>query len=272
MPPYRLLAVDIDGTLVNSHDQLTDATRAALVRAAAAGIRIVLVTGRQYSRSLPLARELGLNTPIVTACGALIKDPANHETLYRASFGRGVLSQVVVEIDAAGYESVVYTDDFHAGFEYHYAHRPPRQAALAQFVELNSETGRLRPDLLPNLPEGIFAGFAMGGATRCWPWPAALTSGSRACCRCTCFVVRVILGLCARSPRPALTNGAAFCVSPRCGESRRMRFARSGMTSTISRCFAAPGLGWRWGMPRRKCCHTLDESRRGMTTMDWSKS
>ena len=162
MSPYRLLAIDIDGTLVNSRDELTDATRAAVVRAAAAGIRIVLVTGRQYSRSLPLARALGLKSPIVTACGSLIKDPANHATLYRASFGPGVMSQVVVEIDAAGHEPVVYTDHFHDGYEYHFANRPPRQAQLAQFVEFNGSNGRLRPDLVSRIPDGIFAGFAIG--------------------------------------------------------------------------------------------------------------
>ena len=164
MSPYRLLAIDIDGTLVNSRDELTDATREALVRAAAAGIRVVLVTGRQYSRSLPLARTLGLNTPIVTACGSLIKDPANHATLYRASFGAGVMSRLVWAIDAAGFEPVVYTDHFHAGFEYHYPRRPPLRADLAQFVEFNAENGRFRPDLVTNPPDGVFAGFAMGGS------------------------------------------------------------------------------------------------------------
>jgi Cof subfamily protein (haloacid dehalogenase superfamily) len=163
VPTYRLLAIDIDGTLVNSRDELTDATREGLVRAVAAGIRVVLATGRQYSRSLPLAQALGLNTPIVTACGSLIKDPANHATLYRASFGEGVVSRLVRAIDAAGFDPVVYTDHFHDGFEYHYSRSPPRRAELAQFVELNARTGRFRPDLVANPLEGIFAGFAMGG-------------------------------------------------------------------------------------------------------------
>jgi hydroxymethylpyrimidine pyrophosphatase-like HAD family hydrolase len=99
----------------------------------------------------------------VTACGSLIKDPANHATLYRASFGHGVIARVIVEIDKAGYEPVVYTDHFHDGYEYHFANRPPRQAQLAQFVELNGDNGRLRPNLVLSPPDGVFAGFAIGG-------------------------------------------------------------------------------------------------------------
>jgi Cof subfamily protein (haloacid dehalogenase superfamily) len=160
--PYRLLAIDIDGTLVNSQDEITDATRGALVRAADAGIRIVLVTGRQYSRSLPLARQLGLDAPIVTACGALIKDPANHATLFRASFASGLVSEIVAAIDQAGYEPVVYTDHYHDGYEYHFAERPPRRHELAQFVALNSDNGRVRRDLVRDPPVDVFAGFAIG--------------------------------------------------------------------------------------------------------------
>jgi len=51
---FRLLAIDIDGTLVNSRSELTPATRAALARAGKAGIHVVLATGRRYSHALPM--------------------------------------------------------------------------------------------------------------------------------------------------------------------------------------------------------------------------
>ena len=47
MSPFRLLAIDIDGTLVNSRDELTPGTREALRRAGEAGIRVVLATDRK---------------------------------------------------------------------------------------------------------------------------------------------------------------------------------------------------------------------------------
>ncbi|MGC3968050.1 MAG: HAD-IIB family hydrolase [Pirellulales bacterium] len=65
--PYKLLAIDIDGTLVNSRDELTPKVRDALRAAAAAGLRLVLATGRRYSRALPLVEPLGIDAPIVSA-------------------------------------------------------------------------------------------------------------------------------------------------------------------------------------------------------------
>lgn len=75
MPRYRLLAIDVDGTLVNSSDELTPATQAALRSATAAGIHVVLATGRRYSHTLHLVQPLGISVPLATAGGALIKDP-----------------------------------------------------------------------------------------------------------------------------------------------------------------------------------------------------
>ena len=45
----------------------------------------MLATGRRYSRTLHLVEPLGIDVPLVTASGALVKDPADHRTLYRRS-------------------------------------------------------------------------------------------------------------------------------------------------------------------------------------------
>ena len=99
MSDYRLLAIDVDGTLVNSSHELTDATREAVLRAKRAGIEIVLATGRRYSRVLPLVEPLEMNVPLVTASGALIKRACDHATLYRAEFLPGVLRNAASRVD-----------------------------------------------------------------------------------------------------------------------------------------------------------------------------
>lgn len=69
----RLIAVDIDGTLVNSQSRITPANRTAIRKALELGIAVVLVTGRRFRTSAPVALELGLDLPIVCHNGALIR-------------------------------------------------------------------------------------------------------------------------------------------------------------------------------------------------------
>ena len=160
---YRLLAIDIDGTLVNSRNELTPATRAALARAGEAGIHVVLATGRRYSHALPLVEPLGIDVPLVTASGALVKDPVDHRTLYQAAFRAAsccwTRSRIV---DRCGFDPVVCADTFAEGFDYYHARPDVRTPELAYYLDMNPGRGRLWPELLTNPPPGIFSGFATG--------------------------------------------------------------------------------------------------------------
>lgn len=164
MPTHRLLAIDIDGTLVGAEGEIGPMTRAALARVQAAGVRVVLVTGRRYSRTLPFVDELQLDpaTPVVTASGALVKRPADHRTLHRARFGEGTLPRLLDALSQAGYEAVLYGDTFAEGFDYYIRSLDSRQAELVEYLQLNAGSERIRPELMTQPPEGVFAGFAMG--------------------------------------------------------------------------------------------------------------
>jgi len=162
MPRFRLLAIDIDGTLVNSRDELTLATREALARVADAGIRIVLATGRRYSRTLPLVEPLGIDVPLVTASGALVKDPLDHRTLYRASFERDLLLAALAVVSTCGFDPVIYADTFSDGFDFYYPRPNVSTQQLAEYLAMNPDCGRLCPQLVSDPPPGIFAGFTMG--------------------------------------------------------------------------------------------------------------
>jgi Cof subfamily protein (haloacid dehalogenase superfamily) len=159
---YRLLAIDIDGTLVNSRNELTPATCAALERAGRAGIHVVLATGRRYSHALPLVEPAGIRVPLVTASGALIKDPTDHGTLYRAEFEPSALLAALRLIDACGYDPVFCADTYAEGFDYYYARADVRTPELAGYLAMNPGRGRLWPELLSSPPPGIFAGFVTG--------------------------------------------------------------------------------------------------------------
>ena len=162
MPRYRLLALDIDGTLVNGEHELTPATRDAVHAAKAAGIEVVLATGRRYSRTLPLVEPLGIEVPLVTASGALIKQAHDHRTLFRAEFGPDVLRNMLGVVHAAGYEAVMYGDTFHLGFDYYCPRIDTKQLVLAEYYSMNMGCERICAELMTKPPDGLFAGFAMG--------------------------------------------------------------------------------------------------------------
>jgi len=72
----RLLATDIDGTLLNPQFQISEGDLAALRRAHAAGIEIVLVTGRRHTFALPIAKQLGFDLWLISSNGAVTRSLA----------------------------------------------------------------------------------------------------------------------------------------------------------------------------------------------------
>ena len=69
----RMIAADLDGTLLNSRKRISDEDRAALREAAARGVEIVPVTGRNYSTALPIVAELLTTGPLIASNGAIIR-------------------------------------------------------------------------------------------------------------------------------------------------------------------------------------------------------
>jgi len=69
----KLIAIDVDGTLLDSQWQVPEANRKAVAEAAARGIEVVLVTGRRFDFALPIARQLHPSVILIVNNGALVK-------------------------------------------------------------------------------------------------------------------------------------------------------------------------------------------------------
>jgi Cof subfamily protein (haloacid dehalogenase superfamily) len=77
--PIKLIAMDIDGTLLDSRGQLPEKNARAVAEAASRGLEIVLVTGRRFDFARPIADELKCDLHLIVNNGALIKSK-NGET------------------------------------------------------------------------------------------------------------------------------------------------------------------------------------------------
>jgi Cof subfamily protein (haloacid dehalogenase superfamily) len=73
MHSIRLIAVDIDGTLLNSSFQVSDANLQALLDAHERGVEIALVTGRRHDFALPVADSLGFSVTLISSNGAVTR-------------------------------------------------------------------------------------------------------------------------------------------------------------------------------------------------------
>lgn len=70
MGKYKLVALDMDGTVLNSQNQISDANRQAILDAIRAGITVMFATGRGIQSIIPYVEQLGIGSPIVASNGS----------------------------------------------------------------------------------------------------------------------------------------------------------------------------------------------------------
>lgn len=101
---YRLIAIDLDGTLLNSYGEISEENKKAIKKAKDIGIEIVLTSGRMSSSVRTLAHEIGAENFMISGNGALVYDLKNENILYNEC----IPNEQVIEIAKICDENDIY--------------------------------------------------------------------------------------------------------------------------------------------------------------------
>ncbi|HYF62138.1 MAG TPA: HAD-IIB family hydrolase, partial [Herpetosiphonaceae bacterium] len=108
--PYRLLALDLDGTLLDRRLVFSPAVRAAVAAAQAAGVRVTLATGRMIRTTEPFARELNISEPLICYQGAQVR-AADGSLLHHISTPPELAAEVVALAESRDIYIQAYIND-----------------------------------------------------------------------------------------------------------------------------------------------------------------
>ncbi len=107
---YRLLALDLDGTLLDSSGRIPQANIQALMRLQASGVTVALCTGRGLTESMAVIKQLRHTGPVVLAGGALVSDPQTGQTLRRAVIEPVLTEQIIEHLDPRRHAVIALLD------------------------------------------------------------------------------------------------------------------------------------------------------------------
>lgn len=108
----RLVAMDLDDTLLSSDLTISIGNREMLQKAEKNGLKITLASGRMYRAMLPYAQILGMrNIPLIAYNGALIKHADHGRTIAHRPLRRLLVEQIISNLKELGLHVNVYSDD-----------------------------------------------------------------------------------------------------------------------------------------------------------------
>ncbi|MBO8159009.1 Cof-type HAD-IIB family hydrolase [Thermosyntropha sp.] len=107
----KLVAVDLDDTLLNSRQEIGEECYKAVEELKSKGVIVVLATGRMFRAALPYAEKLGLDMPLIAYQGALVKKPGSNRVLYCQNLENEMALEVMRFLDEADVYYHIYADD-----------------------------------------------------------------------------------------------------------------------------------------------------------------
>ena len=166
-----LLAIDLDGTLVEPRKPVRPVVIDAVKRAIAAGVRATIVTGRMYVGARPFAQALELDGPIVCYQGAVTADARSGRFEREVPLPNAVAVRIYAAAKEHGYHVQFYRDDrFYV-------------EANNAYAQLYARTSNCEPVVVPSLPEAFAGGDStkVNIVTEPEKTPAALALMQRVC-------------------------------------------------------------------------------------------
>lgn len=106
----RLFVTDMDGTLLDKNHKISQGNKHAIKRAVEAGVIFTIATGRMHASALPYAQDLGLDVPIITYNGALIKTVSGKE-LFASYLDENVVKELLDFAAESDIYVQTYSDD-----------------------------------------------------------------------------------------------------------------------------------------------------------------
>ncbi|MCX8213883.1 MAG: Cof-type HAD-IIB family hydrolase [SAR202 cluster bacterium] len=108
---FRLVALDIDGTIRSQEHGISDRTRAAINAVGRAGATVTVATGRMFRSALASTEGLGLTSPIVSFQGAHVADPETGEVLWHRPLTANLVLAALEALEDWGSEIVASVGD-----------------------------------------------------------------------------------------------------------------------------------------------------------------
>lgn len=108
---YRLIALDLDGTLLDDRKLVSERNKNALQEASRKGVQLAFASARGCWRQQPLARELGLEVGIIACNGAEVRLPGGSSPLFRSIIPGATVQSLLETERPVGAKAKVYVTE-----------------------------------------------------------------------------------------------------------------------------------------------------------------
>lgn len=131
---YKLIAIDLDGTLLQPDGTPSRRVRTAIQKAISAGYRVCIATGRNYTESRQIIEQVGIHDECIFVGGAVIRDTRTGKTLRRTIMHPQLASEICTLFESLGHAVLALQDTCETGVDYLISQNLPVRPATRNWM------------------------------------------------------------------------------------------------------------------------------------------
>lgn len=147
MPKYRMIAIDLDGTLLSPKGTVTARAKAAVHQALKAGLLVCFATGRNWTESKAILDAVEHYDTAVFVGGAMVVDTRGEVTLHRTLMDGALAAELCAELERLGHAALALQDTAVAGVDYLVTADVEVNESTAQWMRVTQASWRRVGDL-----------------------------------------------------------------------------------------------------------------------------
>lgn len=146
-PRYRMIAIDLDGTLLSPEGKVTERAKAAVHQCLSAGLLVCFATGRNWTESKTVLEAVAHYDSAVFVGGAMVVDTKQEVTLHRTMMHPQLAADVCRELESIGHAVLALQDTGTAGVDYLITADVALNPATSQWMQVTSAKVHRVPSL-----------------------------------------------------------------------------------------------------------------------------
>ena len=135
---YRMIAIDLDGTLLAPDGKVTERTRVAIHRCLSAGMLVCFATGRNWTESRTVLETVAHYAHAVFAGGAMVVDTKQQVTLHKTGVDPQLAREICRLLEEAGHAVLALQDTGAAGVDYLVSDEIPVNAETSHWMKVTA--------------------------------------------------------------------------------------------------------------------------------------
>jgi 5-amino-6-(5-phospho-D-ribitylamino)uracil phosphatase len=148
MKQYKMIAIDLDGTLLCPQSTVTPRVKAAVHAVLSSGLLVVFATGRNFNECTTVLEAVDHYDSAVFVGGAMVMDTKNRVTLHRTMMDPGLARELTALFESLGHAVLAVQDHSTGGYDYLISKNIPVNAETAHWMRVN-KASHLLVDELP---------------------------------------------------------------------------------------------------------------------------